>query len=87
MAKKSERMLTIKQVAEITGASQSSIRVWLSNDDERKRRFPNAIKERPPAGPGYWLIPESDIGGYSNPGQGRPRKAEPKRKRKSQSIS
>jgi hypothetical protein len=76
MAKKGEKMLTIKQVSEITGASQSSIRVWLSNEEERKRRFPNAIKEYPPAGPGYWLIPEGDLGDYSNPGRGRPRKAE-----------
>ena len=74
MAKKGEKMLTVKQVAEITGASTSSIRVWLSNQTERSRRFPNARKETPPAGPGYWLIPESDIGNYSNPGQGRPRK-------------
>lgn len=78
MAKKSERMLTIKQVSERTGASHSSIRVWLSDEDERTRRFPNAIKERPPAGPGYWLIPESDLGDYSNPGRGRPRKVQPK---------
>lgn len=77
MAKKGEKMLTIKQVSEITGASPSSIRVWLSDEEERKRRFPNAIKERPPAGPGYWLIPESDLAGYENPGRGRPRKPEP----------
>ena len=64
-------MLTIKEVSEITGASQSSIRVWLSNEDERKRRFPGARKEQPPAGSAYWLIPESDIEGYTNPGQGR----------------
>lgn len=65
-------MLTVKQVSELTGAAPSSIRVWLSDDAERKRRFPNAVKETPPAGPGYWLIPESDVAGYVNPGQGRP---------------
>jgi hypothetical protein len=48
----------------------------ISNEDERKRRFPGARKESSPIGD-YWLIPESDVKDYKNPGKGRPRKAEP----------
>jgi hypothetical protein len=74
MAKdKGEKMYTIRQAAQLTGASESSLRVWLSNDAERVKRFPNARKETSPIGD-YWLIPESDLKSYKNPGRGRPRK-------------
>ena len=66
-------MYTIRQAAEITGASITSLRIWLANDKERAKRFPNARKESSPIGD-YWLIPESDIEGYKNPGRGRPPK-------------
>ncbi len=73
MAKKGERMYTIREAAQVMGASESSIRVWLSDESERAKRFPNARKESTPIGD-YWLIPESDVKGYKNPGRGRPRK-------------
>ena len=73
MAKKGEKMLTIREVAEITGASPSSIRVWLSDDAERNRRFPGARKESSPIGD-YWLIPESALEGFEMGKPGRPRK-------------
>ena len=79
MAKKVEKMLTIREVSQMTGAAPSSIRVWLNDDDERKRRFPGARKVSSPIGD-YWLIPENDVQDYKNPGRGRPRKAEPKPK-------
>lgn len=75
MARKTEeKMYTIRQAAEITGASIASLRIWLANDEERSKRFPNARKESSPIGD-YWLIPESDIEGYKNPGRGRPAKS------------
>jgi hypothetical protein len=78
MVKKVKKMLTIREVSELTGASPSSIRVWLSNEDERNRRFPGARKESTPIGD-YWLIPESDVQDYKNPGKGRPRKKDAKK--------
>jgi predicted DNA-binding transcriptional regulator AlpA len=77
MGKKGEKLLTVRQVAELTGAAASSIRVWLSDEDARKQRFPGARKESSPIGD-YWLIPESDVKDYKNPGKGRPRKTKPK---------
>jgi hypothetical protein len=68
-----EKMYTIRQAAEITGASITSLRIWLADEAERSKRFPNARKENSPIGD-YWLIPESDVTGYENPGRGRPRK-------------
>jgi hypothetical protein len=81
MAKKGERMLTIREVAEITGASASSIRVWLSNEEERTRRFPGARKESSPIGD-FWLIPESALVGFEMGKPGRPRKKGVSKKRK-----
>jgi hypothetical protein len=72
--KKEEKMYTIRQAAEVTGTSVTSLRIWLANDEERAKRFPNAHKESSPLGE-YWLIPESDLKGFVNPGRGRPRKA------------
>lgn len=71
-------MLTIREVAERTGASVHSIRVWLGNDEQRLKRFPNARKESSPIGE-FWVIPETDIRGYRNQGRGRPLKPESKR--------
>jgi hypothetical protein len=78
MAKKGERMYTIREAAQITGAKESSIRVWLSNPTEREKRFPHAKKESSPIGD-YWVIPESDLAGYENRGPGRPRKTPSKK--------
>jgi hypothetical protein len=79
--KMAERMLTVRQVSEITGANMSSIRVWLNNPEERAKRFPGAKKEDSPRGE-YWLIPEADIQGYANLGRGRPQKPESELKSK-----
>ncbi|MFP5262019.1 MAG: helix-turn-helix domain-containing protein [Blastocatellia bacterium] len=74
MAKrKDDKMYTIREAAQVTGASESSIRVWLSDEAERAKRFPNARKESTPIGE-YWVIPESDLRDYKNPGRGRPPK-------------
>jgi hypothetical protein len=61
MKKKKEepRMLTVKEVAEKTGAAESSVRVWAW-----KGRFPGARLEKPPAGMSYWLIPEDALEGF-----------------------
>ena len=74
-------MLTVREVSEVTGASVSSVRVWLSDETERAKRFPNAVKEETPVG-SYWMIPETDIQGYKNPGRGRPQKPESELKSK-----
>jgi hypothetical protein len=81
MKKKEQKMLSIKEVSERTGASASSIRVWLSNSEERAKRFPGAELIRPPVGVPYWLIPEAALEGFqlSKPGP----KPGSKRKRKS----
>jgi hypothetical protein len=57
-------MLSIKEVARRTGAAESSIRVWLSNPEEREKRFPGAELIRPPVGVSYWLIPEDALNGF-----------------------
>ncbi len=61
MKKKEQQMLSIKEASERTGASPSSIRVWLSNPEERDKRFPGAELMRPPVGVPYWLIPEDAL--------------------------
>jgi hypothetical protein len=66
-----ERMLTVREVSEITGANMSSIRVWLNDEVQRAKRFPGAKKASSPRGD-YWVIPESNIAGYENKGRGRP---------------
>jgi hypothetical protein len=73
MAKGKAKMLTIREVSEITGASASSIRVWLSDEEKRAQRFPNARKEDSPIG-SFWLIPESDLKGFEARKRGRPLK-------------
>jgi excisionase family DNA binding protein len=61
-------MLTTKEVAEILGASVSSVRVWLNNEGDR--RFPGARKFGRD-----WLIPESDLKGQPRGRKrGRPKK-------------
>lgn len=52
-------MLTVKEVAERTGAAESSVRVWAW-----KGRFAGARLEKPPAGMSYWLIPEDALEGF-----------------------
>ena len=71
--KREERVYTIRQAAELTGASVTSLRIWLADDAERVKRFPNARKENSPIGE-YWVIPESDLKGFELRGRGRPSK-------------
>jgi hypothetical protein len=66
-------MYTIRQAAEITGASITSLRIWLANDEERKKRFPNARKESSPIGE-FCVIPESDTQRFVKVDRDRPRK-------------
>ncbi len=49
-------MLTTKEAAELLKVSEASIRVWLNNEEEKARRFPNAIKFGRD-----WQIPQADV--------------------------
>ena len=69
MATKS-RMLTTKEAAERLQVSEASIRVWLNNEEEKARRFPNAVKFGRD-----WQIPETDVDKLpAGRGRGRPPK-------------
>jgi hypothetical protein len=83
MAKKSgeAEMLTIREVSEQTGAAVSSIRVWLNDEEERQKRFPNAVKESSRIGD-YWLIPAADLAGFEARKRGRPFKPDSELKNK-----
>lgn len=76
-------MLTIKEASQLTGASESSIRVWLSDESTRKKRFPGARLEQPRAGAAFWLIPVSDLKNFEmgkpGPKPGAKKKAESKK--------
>ena len=61
-------MLTAKETAARIGAGESSVRLWASQG-----RFAGARQEETPFG-SYWLIPETSLEGFANPGRGRPRK-------------
>jgi excisionase family DNA binding protein len=69
MAKKaSPVMLTVREVAERTGASQRSVRLWA-----QQGKFPGARLEDSPAG-SYWVIPATALDGFELRGRGRPPK-------------
>jgi hypothetical protein len=68
MKNKEPAMLTAKETAARIGAGESSVRLWASQG-----RFPGARQEETPFG-SYWLIPETALEGFTNPGRGRPRK-------------
>jgi hypothetical protein len=68
MGKGKDRMLTVKEAAAQIGAAEISVRIWA-----KAGRFPGAKKEDTPMG-SYWLIPESAIASFENPGRGRPQK-------------
>jgi helix-turn-helix protein len=63
---KKVRMLSLKEVSEITGAPGSSVRLWV-----RQGRFPGARLEKTQIGD-FWLVPESDLEGFKPKGRGRP---------------
>ncbi|HZS03406.1 MAG TPA: helix-turn-helix domain-containing protein [Blastocatellia bacterium] len=72
-------MLTTKQAAERLQVSEASLRVWLNNEEEKAKRFPNAVKFGRD-----WQIPDTDLLGLPvGRGRGRPPlKAEAKRAEK-----
>ena len=49
-------MMTTKEAAERLEVSEASVRVWLNNEEEKARRFPNAVKFGRD-----WQIPEADV--------------------------
>lgn len=61
-------MLTVKEVAERLGAGETSVRLWA-----RKGKFQGAQTQETPYG-NFWLIPESALENFENPGRGRPQK-------------
>ena len=75
-------MLSIREVSKRTGASQSSIRVWLSDPEQRDKRFPGAELVRPPVGVSYWLIPEDALKDFELGKPGRPPKPKTSKKGK-----
>jgi excisionase family DNA binding protein len=75
MRKREPKMLTVREAAEKLGAAESSVRLWV-----RTGRFPGAKLEETPVG-SYWLIPDTDLEGFSMGKAGRPPKAEGASKR------
>lgn len=81
MAKKANPvMLTVREVAERTGASQRSVRLWA-----QQGKFPGAKLEDSPAG-SYWLIPETALDGFELRGRGRPPRPKTESKKQAESI-
>jgi hypothetical protein len=68
MKKKEPKMLTVKEAAAQIGAAQISVRIWA-----KEGRFRGARKESTPFGD-FWVIPETALEGFVNPGRGRPPK-------------
>jgi hypothetical protein len=64
-------MLTVRDVAERTGAGVSTVTLWC-----RQGRFPNAEATDTPRG-AVWYIPEGDLEGITVRGRGRPPKSAP----------
>jgi excisionase family DNA binding protein len=60
--------LTTSQAAARLGVGKSTVNLWC-----RQGRFPNARSEETPRGP-VWVIPESDLAGFTPPAMGRPPK-------------
>jgi hypothetical protein len=62
-------MLTTSKVAERLKVAQPTVKLWC-----RQGRFPNAELQETPRGP-VWMIPESDLQGFTLPTRGRPSKS------------
>jgi hypothetical protein len=71
MAKKREatKMLSVREVAALIGAGESSVRIWA-----KAGRFPGAQLIVPPVGVSYWQIPETALEGFTKREAGRPHK-------------
>jgi hypothetical protein len=77
MAKgKKPTMLTVKEVAERVDASDRAVRLWA-----KAGRFPGARLITDSIVP-YWLIPDTALEGFVNPGPGRPKVENPRRPRR-----
>ena len=63
--------LTTSEVAERLNAADRTVRLWC-----KRGLFPNAFEQQSPRG-SYWLIPASDLSGFTPPPMGRPKKAAP----------
>jgi hypothetical protein len=68
MAETKHKMLTVREVAERTGAAIPTVNLWC-----RSGRLEGACQENTPYGD-YWLIPEDSIKGVVVRGRGRPPK-------------
>jgi predicted DNA-binding transcriptional regulator AlpA len=69
MSKRQPSLLTVRDVAERTGAGVSTVTLWC-----RQGRFPNAEPTDTPRGV-VWYIPEGDLEGITVRGRGRPPKS------------
>ena len=49
-------LLTVREVAKMLGALESSVRIWA-----RRGRFPGAYVVKPPVGVPYWQIPADSV--------------------------
>lgn len=72
----SEKMLTVREVAERIEAGASSVRKWAASGI-----FPGAKLNEDSIVP-YWMIPESALAGFIKPTQGRKPQASKKDKSK-----
>ena len=63
--------LTTKQIAEEYKVAERAVRRWCENG-----KFPNARKEQTPRGD-YWLVPDTDLKGFTAPESGRPKSDNP----------
>jgi hypothetical protein len=68
MKKVEEAKMTVKEVAALLNAGESSVRMWCVEG-----KFPNAEYVQSPRG-AYWMIPESDLKGFEKRDRGRPPK-------------
>lgn len=68
MAKVNQKMLTVREVAARINAGESSVRLWAKDG-----KFVGAELVESPVG-SYWVIPETALEGFVNPGRGRPPK-------------
>jgi len=63
------KKLTTSEVAKRLGVGKSTVNLWCNQG-----RFPNAESVEESRGP-VWLIPESDLEGFTLPTRGRPSKS------------
>jgi hypothetical protein len=69
------RDLTLKQIADQSGVSVSTAKLW-----QRQGYFPNARLEETPIGP-VWLVPLTDVTAFKRPAMGRPAAKKPTKRK------